>query len=184
MVSVEPGSRRKRPGIGSRTRLGQAVGTQQLPAEHVRQPSLLLLLGAECDQWMAGQRVHADAERNRRPRRGELLEHLEVDDVGLSASPVILVVDQPEQPGPAQRPEHVAGELAALLVVGRARRELALRDVAGESQQLPGLLGGQLALDRHQSSTRSSRSMVSSRSTPSSVTATMSSIRAPCRPGR
>src|SRR5205823_944788 len=100
------------------------------------------------------------------------------------ASPEILVVDQPEQPGPAQRAEQLAGELTAILEPRGARRELRRGDVADERQQLSRLVGRQLAFDGHQSSTTRSRSTVSRRSAPSSVTTTMSSIRAPCRPDR
>jgi hypothetical protein len=75
------------------------------------QPALLLLVGAEGGQREAGQRVHADAEADGQPAAAELLEHLQVDLVGLGRSPVLLLVGQPEQPGAAEGAEHLTREL-------------------------------------------------------------------------
>ena len=91
-------------------RLGEAVGAEQLAAEHVRQPPPLLLLGAAGGQAEAGQRVHGDADADAGPDRADLLEHLEVDLVGLAAAAVLLGVGQAQQPGLAERAEDVAGE--------------------------------------------------------------------------
>ena len=83
-------------------RLRQAVGAEQLPADHVGQQVAALRLGAEPVDREAGQRVHADAERDAGPAGGELLDHLQVDLVGLTAAADVLAEGQAEQPGVAR----------------------------------------------------------------------------------
>src|SRR4051794_17688360 len=72
--------------VGARTGFGQTVGTEQLATQHLGQPLLLLLVAAEVRKWKARQRVHTDAERDRRPAAGELLEHLQINLVRLTAA--------------------------------------------------------------------------------------------------
>src|SRR6201999_4515454 len=105
----------------------------------------------------------------------------EVHLVGLSASAVLLAVGEAEQAGAAKGADQVPRELGALLVIGCLRRDLIARELADQGEQIASLLGGKDAVDRHPQppTTSRSRSIVSSRSTPSSVTTTMSSIRAP-----
>ena len=110
VVAVAPGARAHRGGVGAGVRLGQAVGAEQVAAEHVGQPALALLVGAGRDQAEARQGVHADAHPDARPGRRDLLQHLEVDLVGLPAAAVLLGVGQAQQAGPAERREDVAGE--------------------------------------------------------------------------
>ncbi len=81
------------------------------------------------------ERVHRYAEADREPGAGQLLEHLQVDLVRLRRAAVLLRVGQAEQPGAAQRPEHVAGELAAVLELGCPRLELGGREIADEVEQ-------------------------------------------------
>ena len=85
-------------GIRSGLRLGQAVGADLLTREHLRQPAALLLVGAERQQRMRRQAVHADRDRHRRPPRRDLLEHLQIDLVGLAAATPLLRLRQAEQP--------------------------------------------------------------------------------------
>ena len=95
-------ARPHRRGVGAGVRLRQAVGAEQLPADHVRQQVAALRLGAELVDRDAGQRVHADAERDAGPPRGQLLDHLEVDLVGLPAAADVLAEGQAEQAGLAR----------------------------------------------------------------------------------
>ena len=67
--------------------------------------------------------------------------------VRLGAAADVLGVRQRQQPGLAQGAERLAGEVAPLLGVRGPGRELAGGDLADQAQQVPGLLGGQLALD-------------------------------------
>ena len=105
-------------------RLGQAVGAEQLTAEQLRQPALLLLLGARVEQPEAAQRVHAGADTDRGPRRGDLLEYLEVDLVRLAAATVLLRVGQAQQAGPAKRGEHLPVERVRALGLVHQRAQL------------------------------------------------------------
>ena len=105
-------------GVGAGVRLGQAVGAEQLPAHHVGQQVAALGLGAEPVDREAGQRVHADAERDAGPARRELLDDLQVDLVGLAAAADVLAEGQAEQAGVPERAEHLARE--ALLALVRA----------------------------------------------------------------
>ena len=92
--------------------------------------------------------MHADAEADGEPGRGELFEDLEVDLVRLVAAAVLGVVRQAEQSGLGEQGEDLAREVAGVLLLGRLGRDLALGDVADERDQIPGLLRGQLAVHR------------------------------------
>ena len=93
--------------------------------------------------------MHRDPDAHRRPHRGDLLEDLEVDLVGLPAAAVLLGVGQAQQPGLAQHREHVAREGLGGLRLGGARGQLAGRDLAGEGEEVSRLLGGQHAAGGH-----------------------------------
>ena len=69
LVAVAPGPGLHRRRVGAGVRLGEAVGAEQLAAEHVGQPLLLLLLGAP--RWPARSRTARAPRRRRRrwPRR-------------------------------------------------------------------------------------------------------------------
>ena len=155
-------------------------------------------------------------EPDGQPGRRQLLHDLQVDLVRLAAAAPALGVGQPEQPRLAQRPQHLAGELAPPLGLGDPRPQLGVRELPGQPQQRRRLGARQCPVDRHTGSpfpggsvaagpivpqraarapaaptagqtaysTASSRGVRLSRSTPPAVTTTMSSIRAPCRPGR
>jgi hypothetical protein len=91
--------------------------------------------------------VHAGADADAGPRGGDLLDHLQVDLVRLRAAAVLLGEGQAQQPRAPQQPVRLLGERAALLQLGRLRRELLGGEVAGEREQLLGLLGGQEPVD-------------------------------------
>ena len=96
-VSTQPSPSRDRPrphgrGVAARLGLGQAVRREQVAAEQVRQPPGLLLGRARGGQGVAGEHVDAHAHGHRAPAAGQLLEHLQVDDVGLAAAAVLLGV--------------------------------------------------------------------------------------------
>ena len=89
------GQRRR---VGSGLWLGKAVGTNSVAAQHVWQPVGLLPFGPERHQRVAGQAVHADRDGHCRPARGNLLEGLKVDLVGLATAAPLLGVGQAQQP--------------------------------------------------------------------------------------
>ena len=144
-VAVAAGRRTHRRGVGAGVRLGEAVGAEQVTAQHVGQPLGALLVGAEVGQAEAGERVHRHPDADRGPHGADLLEDLEVDLVGLVAAAVLLGVGQRQQAGLAEHPEDLAREGLGGLRLGRPRRELLGRDLAGEGEQVAGLVGGQLA---------------------------------------
>ncbi|MGX1253992.1 hypothetical protein RKD48_006503 [Streptomyces ambofaciens] len=92
--------------------------------------------------------MHADAEADGEPGRGQLLEDLEVDLVRLLAAAELGVVGQPQQAGVGQEGEDLAREASGVLLLGRARGDLTLRDVADERDQVPSLIRGQLPVHR------------------------------------
>ena len=84
-------------------RLGQAVGAEQLrrrpcPGSRSRRCASV----PNCVDRVAGERVHADAEGDAGPPRGQLLDHLQVDGVGLPAAADVLAEGQAEQAGLAR----------------------------------------------------------------------------------
>ena len=111
VVAVAPGAGPHRRRVGAGVRLGEAVGAEQLAGRACRAAT-----PARCSsvpagrQAEAGQRVHRDPDADARPDGRDLLDHLEVDLVGLAAAAVLLGVGQAEQPGAAQRAEHLARE--------------------------------------------------------------------------
>jgi hypothetical protein len=139
----------ERRGVRARLRLGEAVGAHHLAGEHVRQPALLLLGGAERRERVAGEPVHAHRDGDGGPARRELLEYLQVDLVRLGSATVLLGVGQAQQAGRAERGEEPLGVGLGPLVLLDARRELLVGELAGESEQVLGLGGGQHALDGH-----------------------------------
>ena len=92
--------------------------------------------------------MDADAEADGEAGRGELLQDLEVDLVGLVAAAVRGVVGQAEQAGLGEQGEELAREAAGVLLLGRPGGDLALGDVADERDEVPGLLRGQLTVHR------------------------------------
>ncbi len=136
LVAVAAGGGAHRRRVGAGVRLGEAVGAEELAAEHVGQPRLLLLLGPAGHEPEARERMDRDAHADRGPHRADLLEHLEVDLVGQPAAAVLLRVGQPQQAGAAEHREHVTGERRVRLGGGRPRRELVGRDLPDELQEL------------------------------------------------
>ena len=88
-------------------------------------------------------------ERDAGPARRQLLDHLEVDLVGLPAAADVLAEGQAEQAGVPERPEGLAREPLLALVRGGVRRQLGVGQLAGEREEVVGLAGGQFAVDRH-----------------------------------
>ena len=98
---------------------------------------------------MRGQAVHADRDGDRGPARGDFLEHLQVDLVRLAAAAPLLGLRQAQQPGGAELREHAFGVGLRLLVLVDDRLEHLVGDVAGQFDQVVGLLGGQQPVDGH-----------------------------------
>ena len=118
---------------------------------------LPLLLRAGRGKSEAGQRVHGDPDPDTRPDCRDLLDHLEVDLVGLRATAVLLRVGQSQQAGASQGPERLPGEGLGRFGVGSQREQLALCDLAHQVDQRGGLLCGEHACGRHAFHPRTSR---------------------------
>jgi hypothetical protein len=129
--------------------LGEAVGAEQSAADHVGEQVAALLLGAELVDREAGEGVHADTERDARPAGGELLDHLEVDLVGLAAATDLLTERQAHQAGVPQQAEDLAREALLVLVLPGLGGELRVGQLARQGDEVPGLLGGQFTVDQH-----------------------------------
>ena len=71
-----------------------------------------------------------------------------------SMNPVVRAASDRQQAGLAEHPEDLAREGLGGLRLGRPRRELLGRDLAGEGEQVAGLVGGQLAASGHAGSPR------------------------------
>ena len=98
---------------------------------------------------MRRQAVHADRDRDGGPPRRDLLEHLQVDLVGLPAAAPLLGLRQAQQPGGAQLGEHALRIGLGLLVGVDDRVEHLVADVARQRDQVCGVVGGQQPVDGH-----------------------------------
>ncbi len=76
--------------------------------------------------------MDADAEADGEAGRGQLFEDLEVDLVRLLPAAVLGVVGQAEQAGVGEQGEDLAREGPGVLLLGRPRGDLTLRDLADE----------------------------------------------------
>ena len=144
LVPVRHGPGAQRGRVRAAAGLGQAVRPEQVPAEQVREPALLLFLAAGRGQREAGERVHADAEPDGQPRGRQFLDHLQVRLVRLATAAEHLRVRQPEQAGAAERAENVPREPGLPLAGCRLRRHLRGGQVPGQGEQrgrrlVPGL---------------------------------------------
>jgi hypothetical protein len=137
--------RRIRAGL----RLRHAVRADLLTRQHPRQPAPLLLFGTERQQRMRRQSVHTDRHSNRGPARRDLLEHLQIDLVGLAAAAPLLWLGQAEQPRGTQLGEHPFWIGLGLLVRIHDRVEHLVRDVAGQRDEIFRILRRQQPVDRH-----------------------------------
>ena len=93
--------------------------------------------------------MHAHAHPDAGPDAADLLQHLQVHLVGLSAATELLGVGEAQQPGAAQGGEHLAREHLVGLGGDHPGGELGAGDVAGQLEEVGGLLGGDQTLDRH-----------------------------------
>ena len=146
-VAVEGRAGLDRADVGAGLRLGQAVGTEPLAAEHPRQPGRALLLGRVGRDHRGGQRVHAEADGHARPDRGDLLDDLQVHLVRLAAPAQLLGERQAHQPRLAEQGVRRRRELALLLRVVDLRRQLLGRQLAGQLEERLGLLGREESVD-------------------------------------
>ncbi len=140
-VGLAHGVGGQRRGVRAGLRFGQAVGTEALTGEQLRQQPGALLVRAEGRRRVAGERVHADRQRNREPGAGQHLQYLQVGPVRLTAAAVLLGVGQAEEPGPSEGSDQLPRELTrALSIVGTGPQLLA-RELLGECEQFPRLVG-------------------------------------------
>ena len=118
-------------------RLREAVGAEQRAADHVGQQVAALRLGAEPVDREAGQRVHADAEGDAGPARGQLLDDLQVDLVGLTAAADVLTEGQAEQPGVARACRKTSrGKRSSRSYCAALRRQLGVGQLAGQRDEV------------------------------------------------
>ena len=139
-------------GVGSCLRLRQAVRADQPALQQIREPLLLLLVGAEGEQGVAGEAVHAGRDGNGRPPRAEFFEHLQVHLVGLAAASPLLGIGQTEQSCLAHLGEEAVGIPLGLFVLVDDGEELLVGEVPGQRDQITSLVGGQETVDGHESS--------------------------------
>ena len=135
--------------IGAGLRLGQAVRADPVARQHLGQPPLLLLLGSERQERVRRQAVHADRDRDRRPAGRDLLEHLQIDLVGLTAAAPFLGLGQAQQPCRSELGEHAVGIGLGALVFVDDRVEQLVDDVSGQGDELIGFGGGEQAVYGH-----------------------------------
>jgi hypothetical protein len=93
--------------------------------------------------------MDAHAHGDRHPDAGDLLDHLEVDLVGLAAAPVQLGIGQGEQAELAAGAEGLRGEAAGPLEGVDLGGEFLAAYVPGHLDELTGLLRGHQASSRH-----------------------------------
>ena len=134
-LAVPLRARAHRPGVGAAARLGQAVGPEQVAAEQAGQPALLLLgVPAVASGKQLSTCTDARARSSARRRR------VPPPPAGRSrtAGPRrrALRIRQPEQPRPAEQPEHLPGELSVPLGRGRRRAQFGVGDLGGQLEQV------------------------------------------------
>ncbi|KWT62026.1 hypothetical protein ADL21_10700 [Streptomyces albus subsp. albus] len=92
--------------------------------------------------------MHADAETHGQPGGRQLLQHLEVDLVGLLTAAELLAVREGEQPGLGEQREDLPGETPRLLLLRGGGPDFTLDEIPYQRQQVAGLLRGQPAVHR------------------------------------
>ncbi len=135
-------------GVRTGGRLGEAVRPEQAAAQHGGQVLDLLLLGAVGGEGVGRERVDADAQADGEPGRGQLLQDLEIDLVGLVAAAVLGRVRQAQQAGFGEQTEDLTRETSRVLLLRGPGRYLALGDLPDEGEQIPRLFRRQLTLHR------------------------------------
>ena len=75
--------------------------------------------------------------------------HLQVDLVGLPAAADVLTEGQAQQAGVAEQAEDLAREALLALVLPGLGGEFGVGQLAGQRDEVPGLLGGQFTVDQH-----------------------------------
>lgn len=139
----------QRGGVRPGVRLGETVRAEQPAADHRREPSVALFVGAEAGKRVAGEEVDAHAEADREPRPAEFFENLQVCDGGLLSAAVAGGVRQSEQPNPAEQPENVAGKTAVSFILGCPWPQFAGGDVGDNVQEFFALGGRHVAHHTH-----------------------------------
>ena len=138
-----------RADVRTGTRLGQGVGAQLVAAEHLAAAGSPAARGCQGGQRETGEGVHARADGDAHPRGRDLLDDLQVDLVGLGGAAELLRVGQRQQAGLPQQPVAPRGETPA---AARSRRRSAPgsgADVAGQVDQVAGVVGRQQAVNGH-----------------------------------
>ena len=151
------GPGRHRRDVRARERLGEAVGAELVAGEHPGQERLLLLLGAVHGDGMGRQAVDADTDGDAHPHRGDLLDDLEVDLVGLPRAAVLLRIGEGKQARPAEGAEDLLRERVLALGLVHQRRELLAADLAGQLDEVGGFVGGHQPRRWHGPDTRTSK---------------------------
>ncbi len=145
--ALELRRRAHRRAIGARAGLGESVRGEPLTAREPRQESLLLLVRSRQFDPERTELLHRDDQPTRRADLRQLLDHHERQQRALANPAVGLVEHDPEQVVVAKHLDDVPGELAALVDLGRPRRNPFTRDRAHELTNLALLVGQRI--ERH-----------------------------------
>ena len=131
---------RHRSDVRSGVGFGEAIAAEPVAAEHVGQEGVALLVGAIFGNRVAGEGVHADADGDRHPHGGDLLNDLEIDLIGLAATTEFLGVGQGQQAEGPQGAEGVLGETALTFEGVHPRSQLFAAYLPGHLDERAGLV--------------------------------------------
>lgn len=110
---------------------------------------MFLLFGAEIEERVTRQAVHAGRHSHCRPPRREFLQHLEVDLVRLASAIPLDRIRQPEESRLPELGEEPVGIRLGLLVRVGDRRQTLVGDIAGQGDQVARLIIGEQTINSH-----------------------------------
>ena len=147
-VAVRLGRRPQRARVRPRSGLGERERADLLPSGERRHEACALLLGPEAqDRERRRARVHGDRDPHARVRPRELLEHEDVREEVRARAAVLLRNADAHQPELCELREELVREPVLPVPGGGVRRDLRVRELAGEPLDLA-LVGGELEVHR------------------------------------
>ena len=154
LVTFEPGGGAGAAGVRARARLGETETGKCAAGGQVRQPLLLLLLGAEpVDRHRAEAHPGLQRDRDRLVDLAEFFERQRQREVVAAHAAVFLRERQAEQPHLAHLGDDFVREAVLLIVFGRHRRNHGAREIGNGVAQVFVFLGQRPCRDccRHDS---------------------------------
>ena len=140
VVAVADGANGEAAGVRACELLRQAEGDEGLARRDLRQPLLLLLLGATEQDREGAKGVHRVGDAEARIRLGQLLgDERQRQDACVQPS-VLLWNPGPKEPGASDCPGRIHVVFRMTVGVGRARADDVIGDLAGDGLELPGLV--------------------------------------------